>query len=325
LTGISPGAANETTTVNIGAVHNNPAVLTNLAVNYTPGASTGSLSVSVLSNATGSATITVTASDGGPATLRTFQIIVRSPTNLVPVISGLTNIATSEDTSTGPIPFTVSDPDSSPNLLTVTAVSFNTNVVPSSGLSLGGSGANRTITINPLTNQSGSAVITLTVSDPAFGLSTTNFIVQVNPVNDLPTISGITNQAVSEDTPGDAIPIVVRDTETFPNLLVLSASSSNPELVPDGNLSFGGSGSNRVLVVKAVNGQLGLAVITVTVTDLDGGAVSTNFNVTVISMNDSPVVSDWYRREASRLTEQPAIAPSPLNRQRAGSAPLRLP
>ena len=49
--------------------------------------------------------------------------------------------------------------------------------------------------------------------------------------------------------------------------LQVIASSSNPSLVPNGNLVIGGSGANRTITVNPVAGQTGASVITLTVTD----------------------------------------------------------
>lgn len=291
LTGISPGGTNETSIVTLSAVHNNPAVLTNLTINYTPGETTGTLSAFVLSNATGSATITVTATDGGPSTLRTFQIVVRPLTNSNPTIAGITNLVINEDTSTGPIGFTVDDPNASPTQVTVTPLSHHTNLVVVSGISFSGTGASRTMTITPVTNQSGSATITLTVGDSAAGITTTNFTITVNPVNDLPILPAIAGRILNEDTPSAPIPIFVRDLETVPGALVLTGASANQSLIPNTNLLFGGSGSNRVLVIKPADLQIGSTLITVTLTDQNGGSVSTNFNVTVNAVDDTPRIS----------------------------------
>ena len=62
--------------------------------------------------------------------------------------------------------------------------------------------------------------------------------------------------------------------------LQLSAASSNPGLVPTGNIVFGGSGANRTVTVTPAAGQTGTATITVTVNDGPNNT-STNFVVTV--------------------------------------------
>src|SRR5204862_8189369 len=183
------------------AAHNNPAVLTNPVVNYTPGATSGSITMSVLPGATGSATITVTATDGGPSIVRTFQILVRAATNANPTFSNInTNLVIAEDSSSGAIPFNVDD-DIAANQISITALSLNTNLISASGITLGGSGKNRTITLVPNTNQFGTAIISLTAADAASGLATTNFLLTVNPVNDLPSLSAIPDQVLNEDIP----------------------------------------------------------------------------------------------------------------------------
>jgi hypothetical protein len=62
--------------------------------------------------------------------------------------------------------------------------------------------------------------------------------------------------------------------------LAVLASSSNPSLVPNGNLALGGSGTNRTLTVTPLAGQTGSALITVSVSD-GTWTNSRSFNVTV--------------------------------------------
>ncbi|EME60694.1 Ca binding protein [Rhodococcus ruber BKS 20-38] len=47
----------------------------------------------------------------------------------------------------------------------------------------------------------------------------------------------------------------------------LSVSSSNPALVPDTNVSFGGSGATRTMTVAGMDKATGPAALTVTVSD----------------------------------------------------------
>gem|GEM_PF-698801 len=91
--------------------------------------------------------------------------------NTAPTISSITNQTITEDTATGAIPFTVGDAET-PGSLTVSGSSTNTALVPNANIVFGGSGANRTVTITPAANQSGSAQITLTVSDGALSTPT---------------------------------------------------------------------------------------------------------------------------------------------------------
>ena len=90
-----------------------------------------------------------------------------------------------EDTATGPIPFTVGDVEPAAGSLTVSGTSTNTTLVPNGNIVFGGSGANRTVSITPAANQTGTATITVTVSDGT--LTTVHpFLLTVTAVNDAP-------------------------------------------------------------------------------------------------------------------------------------------
>src|SRR5262249_31583325 len=57
--------------------------------------------------------------------------------------------------------------------------------------------------------------------------------------------------------------------------LVLTGSSSNTALVPNGNLIFGGSGANRTVTITPAFGQMGATTITGTGTDRTGSTSRT--------------------------------------------------
>src|SRR5439155_20560173 len=94
-----------------------------------------------------------------------------------------------------------------------------------------------------------------------------SFVLTVNAVNDPPTISNIADQSTAVGTAAGPIGFTVGDVETAAGSLTLSGSSSNPTLVPDGNIVFGGSGSSRTVTVTPAANQTGTATIAVTVSD----------------------------------------------------------
>src|ERR1043166_6874339 len=63
--------------------------------------------------------------------------------------------------------------------------------------------------------------------------------------NTPPTISSIANRTISEDTTTGAIGFTVGDIETVAGSLTVSGGSSNPTLVPNANIAFGGTGETR--------------------------------------------------------------------------------
>ena len=82
-----------------------------------------------------------------------------------PTISDIGNQTINQDTSTGPLAFTVGDVETSAAALGITGSSSNATLVPPSGIVFGGSGANRTVTVTPAPGQAGTASITVTVTD----------------------------------------------------------------------------------------------------------------------------------------------------------------
>jgi hypothetical protein len=115
--------------------------------------------------------------------------------------------------------------------------------------------------------------------------------VQVTLPNDAPTISDVPSVSTLEDVPTSPLSFTVADLQTLPGSLVLSASSSNPTLVPNGNVAFGGGGANRTVTVTPAVNRTGSATITVTVTDANGATDTDTFTVTVSAVNDAPLIA----------------------------------
>jgi len=170
--------------------------------------------------------------------------------------------------STSPFPFTIWDAQDPGENLVVTASSSNDAVVPTANLVVGGSGNNRTLTITAGA-QPGAATVTLDVLDAGGLSSRTSFLVTVLPLNTAPFISEVpgTNTLIGTGTP--ALPFTVGDMESPAESLIVSGSSSNPALVPNDamHMVFGGSGSNRTVSLTPAAGQIGVAPMTVTVSD----------------------------------------------------------
>jgi len=293
LSGISSGAANENETLVVTASSSNTSLIPTPTVSYTSPSPSGSITFNPANGAVGRAVITVTVTGANNTSIsRSFSAYFRSTANVAPTLSGLSNQAINEDTVAGPISFTVGDSVTPANLLTVAGTSSNTNLVPGSNIVFGGSGTSRTVTVTPSLNQSGSAAITVSVTDTNFGYTTNIFIVTVNPLNDSPLISGLQDQVSGEDTATAVIPFTVSDVETPAGSLTIAALSTNAALVPNANIVFGGSGTNRALVVTPATNQFGTTLITVTVNDNSGGSTARSFLLTVIPTNDPPILSD---------------------------------
>src|SRR6185436_9690108 len=74
--------------------------------------------------------------------------------------------------------------------------------------------------------------------------------------------------------------------------LGLSASSSNQGLVPNGNpnLVLNRNGASCSLAITPLPNQFGNTIITIALSDSDGGIVNTNFTLFVSGVNDPPTL-----------------------------------
>jgi gliding motility-associated-like protein len=121
-------------------------------------------------------------------------------------------------------------------------------------------------------------------------------------VQNKPTITTITKQMLILNTPSDDLMFSIADTETPANSLTVTAISSNTTLVPNANVVFTGTGTNRTVKITPAVGQTGLTNITLTVTDASGLTASTNFLVMVNGPSDALVVSGGTCLGGSPLT-----------------------
>jgi uncharacterized repeat protein (TIGR02543 family) len=166
-----------------------------------------------------------------------------SKLNTPPTISDISDQTTDEDTATGAIPFTVGDAEASVDFLTVTASSSNTTLVPDGNISLGGSGANRTINIMPAPNLSGNATITVSVNDGNVNTDDT-FLLTVNAVNDAPvadpqSVSMLWNTSIDitltgSDVENDPLTFGIQDNPAHGSL---SGSGADRTYTPTPNYS----------------------------------------------------------------------------------------
>lgn len=273
----------------LAAFSSNPAVVPAANILFSGSGANRFLTVTPAPNASGAVTITRTLTDGAGSVVSNAFVLTISAVNDAPTISDVASQLIGEDSVLGPLAFTIGDVETAATGLTLTAASSNPALIPNANIQFGGSGGSRTVRVVPATNQSGSATITLTVSD---GMVTASdaFVVTVNAVNDVPTISDIGNRTILEDSGTPAIIFGIGDVETPLAALTLSMTSSNPTLVPNANVVFTGTGAGRSMVVMPLANQFGVATITVLVTDTNGAAANDTFVLTVSPVNDAPTL-----------------------------------
>ncbi len=288
LTGISAGAANEHQTLTVTALSSDPAVIPNPTLDYSSPASFALLTLAPAPNATGTATITVTVDDGEATdhqVVQTFTVTVNA-VNELPTISTIDDQITLQDTARM-VSFVIGDLETAADDLILSAASSDVAVIPNENIVFDGTGSERTVTLTPAAGQVGMTTISVTVADTDGGSTTGEFLLVVERVNGAPTISSIADTSTVENFQA-TLNFTINDDDTPADSLLLSGESSNPALVPNANLSFGGSGSDRTITLVSTAHQSGSATITLSVLDDRGLMASTSFELTVTPTNDPP-------------------------------------
>jgi gliding motility-associated-like protein len=97
-----------------------------------------------------------------------------------------------------------------------------------------------------------------------------NFSIRANAIiiNTPPFIvDTLPDTTVCPNTSPLNIPFVVGDNQQAPGVLTLSGTSSNPAVITNANIVFGGAGANRNVTLTPVAGAVGSSTITITVND----------------------------------------------------------
>ena len=221
----------------------------------------GSFSYTPAADFAGSDSFSYRASDGGLNSNPNTVTITVTATNDTP--AGVADAyTTAEDTMLSvPAPGVLgndSEPDGDPlTAVLVTGPSHGT-------LSLNVDGS---FSYTPAADFAGSDSFGYRASDGSMNSNPVTVSIAVTAVNDAPTVTVTAGGTCGTDDHSGTITLTVGDKENATTTLTVSASSSNPALVPTGNVVFAGSGDTRNLKVSAVNGRTGTAIVTITVSD----------------------------------------------------------
>jgi uncharacterized repeat protein (TIGR01451 family) len=302
LTGISSGAANEADTLTITVHNSNPALLTNVTVDYTSPDSIGTLHFNTVSNAIGIAVITITVNDGGASNnlvTQTFTVTVW-PDDWPPQLDPIPDLVIDEDAGFQTLGLsgirtkaryqiqevTVTRQERGPDLLTGPTVEY----LAEAGLG--------TVTFGTLSNAFGSASFTVTVTDnqPYNNTVSRNFTITVLPVNDPPSFAKGPDQWVNmnagpQTVANWATAISAGPANEAGQQLTFVVSHDRPAL-------FAGPpaiSANGTLTYTPAANAYGVATVTVALKDNGGtanGGVDTSASRTfTLTVNSPPSVS----------------------------------
>ncbi|MEW6157834.1 MAG: FG-GAP-like repeat-containing protein [Verrucomicrobiota bacterium] len=143
------------------------------------------------------------------------------------------------------------------------------------------------------------------------------------PGNQPPLITGIGDVTVAEDTP-ITITFHVRDDRTPPQNLLVDATSSNPDLIPQSKLQLSGfvpdpDGLRITLNLTPLLNEAGQSEITITATDRAGLASTRKFVVTVTPQNDPPELTVPAKHYALAGQTSPPLTLTPTDPESAAA------
>jgi hypothetical protein len=202
LAGISSGATNEVQPLSVTAYSNNPGLIPDPTVSYTSPNSAGTLTFAPMANAIGRATIKVIVSDGqygNNYVVRWFTVTV-GQVNDAPTLNAIPNMTI--DSGAGSKVVTLSGISSgAPNEnqpLFVKATSSNRLLIATPTVAYVSPSSTGTLILTPVLNQTGTATISVTVSDGWTNTTTRTFNVTLSSA--VPKISGVTVEPLDART-----------------------------------------------------------------------------------------------------------------------------
>ena len=185
-----------------------------------------------------------------------------------PTISDIADVTIDEDGSTK-VSFTVDDLDDAPGDITVTAASNNDALVTDDSLEVTGVDGDRSLTVSPVGDASGTADITVTARDTDGHTATTTFTLNVNPINDRPAIVGIPDEIAVPAGTASTVSFDISDVESDAGSLEVTVTSSNENVLPNANIGESNDAGDVTLSLTPVDGETGSTIISVVVSDGD--------------------------------------------------------
>jgi autotransporter-associated beta strand protein len=111
-------------------------------------------------------------------------------------------------------------------------------------------------------------------------LSSGELLTLASRSNTPPSVTPPGAQTLAAGATSAALPVTVDDADSGPDAVVLTASSSNEDLLPTANIVIGGTGANRTITFMPVAWRGGTAIVTLSASD-EFATTQATFNVTV--------------------------------------------
>jgi len=288
-------------------------------IDYESDAQPGFLHITPAPDQNGFATVSIIVDDGYECVDYKFPVSV-SPVNDKPTLSALNNQTIDEDGALKKLAFTIDEgggDDEDEQVLKITAKSSNIDLIANASITIDfddkeSDADTGFISLFPIENGNGSSTITLIVNDGVARV-VESFLVTVEAVNDVPTVTDI------EDVTGDEDAVIKKITfsanvgggkDEQKQHLEINALSSNTRLIPDENITLiyssdKGFSKKAKIQIKPMADEIGKSTITISVSD-GISEIKEMFDVTIIPVNDPPVfepINDIDLEEDTKTTD----------------------
>ena len=197
--------------------------------------------------------------------------------------------------------------------LTISATSSNPGLIPAIAINYPANGSAGFLTFAPASNGFGSATITVSVNNlqPVNNLVSRTFTVTAYSINDQPTLSPLSDLTLEADVGPQLINLsgIRSGAPNEDQLLSVSASSSNPGVIPAPEISYASPGSSGILTLVKAVGTNGTTIITVTVSD-GQHLISRSFAVTVNPLPAASQATYFLEAESGTMSSPMIVAAS---------------
>jgi len=316
VTGINPGSVNGTvvpsSSLTFSVVASDSSVVQSPAFNYDSANGTGSLNFTP--GNPGMATVTLTVDNGaGTNSIATQTFTVTVMPALAPIVTGPpvsvpsnppmlntpTNVTVYQNSGAQTLMITGIDSRLSDGnqQLSLTVVANDSTILAAPVVTYTNGNDFATVTFSPVAGALGMATVTVTANNGAASnnLTSQTFSVTVIP-NRPPTLNAISNITIFQNAGLQTIALTGITSGSASSNLTISATSSNPSLIPTPTVVYTSPNSSGTLTFTPNPTALGTANITVTG---DNGALSSNkvvrtFVVTVVAnpkVNQPPTLA----------------------------------
>ena len=268
------------------------------------------MSFTPVTNATGTAIITVTADNGqaqNNLVTQAFTVTVK-PVYLAPTLNALGNVSINENVGVQTVNLSGISLGSGSTLV-VTASSSNPALIPNPAVTYTSPTSTGSLSFTPVTNATGTATITVTANNGQAqnNLVTQAFTVTVASIYKAPTLAPLKNVAIkkngkvsstltastsqSSQSAAQIVSLTGISLGSGSNLTI-TASSSNPALIPNPAVDYVSPSATGSLTLTPAQNLTGAATVTVTA---DNGQPLNNittqtFEVTVLPPNLLPTL-----------------------------------